>query len=309
MLSTIIPVFNNLKELQITLPALYAAVEELINSAGCEVEIILSDDGSHDGTREWIRFKYPEINYYWHANLGRGPNRNFGAVQAKGTWLLFLDSDVELEAQSLKYLFTPLLNGQGDIVLGNIRLFMGDRHSPLTHYLSQKWEKLMRRFSEALDPWDSYSGLFVLSKKLFDQMQGFSSRYAQYGGEDTDFFVRACQSGARLRFAREAVGWHHQPLDLKSNLRRTYWGNYSFAQMPFPVPDRELVEHAIDYPKSKKRYFFDFMTRHKLWSKVQFFNLLLRHFPPRNRLAFYFYHFLFLEYAEKGYLAGKETIK
>lgn len=302
MISIIIPTFNNRKELQITLPALYDAVKAVMDSVGCEVEIILSDDGSTDGTQTWVEAEYPEINYFCHANLGRGPNRNFGAAQANGDYLLFLDSDVEVEMYAIEHLLAPIWNNLGDICFGKIRLVIGNRPSPLAHYLSQKWEKLMCRFSETLDPWDGYSGFFLLSKNLFDQMQGFSSQFNQYGGEDTDFFVRSSSAGARFIFAKNAVGWHHQALDLVSNLRRTYLSKYSASVIPGFKLDTELDHSAFN--KTIKDQILYFIIHHNLWSKLKPLHYFLNKLKPKNKLARYFYHYLFLEYAKRGYREG-----
>jgi glycosyltransferase involved in cell wall biosynthesis len=305
MISIIVICFNSLKELKITLPALFSSIGIAKKTIVGEFEIILSDDGSEDGTQEWIQSNYPKVRYLWHKNIGRGQNRNFGAAHANGDYLVFIDSDVEVDPQAILYLLMHLQDNPDCVCFGNIRLVIEKQPSPLSYYLSQKWEKLMHRFGETLDPWDSYSGFFSISKKLFNQKRGFSSDFTQYGGEDTEFFLRCHDAGVRFFFAKGALGWHHQSLDLDSNLHRIYLSKYSStfihasrsAKLEAEIP--EIIFSHAWYDQ-----IFKFLTTNKLWSKLLFLHVLFRYFPKDSRLAFHFYHNLFQEYAEKGYGAG-----
>ena len=307
MISIILIALNNLNELKITLPALQTAVNALKQSS--EVEIILSDDGSIDGSPEWVQQNYPEIHYFWHKNLGRGPNRNFGADHAQDEYLIFMDADIEVEPAALSGLLAPLREHADGICFGNLRLATGDHLSPLVRYLAQKFEKLMRRFAENLDPWDSFSGLFSITRNLFARMNGFSADFKQYGGEDTEFFLRCSQAGARFVFAKAGLGWHHQALDLKSNLRRVYLGSYSnalIARKRLPVSDD--IGAAMHFGRVWYERLLAFLTLHRLWSWLVFLHPLLEFLPAQNKAAFYFYHFLFEELAQKGRDAGLKAL-
>lgn len=59
------------------------------------------DDGSNDGTRELME-AIPKVHYYYQANAGVCVARNQGAKKATGEWLMFLDSDDEMEKDALK---------------------------------------------------------------------------------------------------------------------------------------------------------------------------------------------------------------
>ena len=61
---------------------------------GCfSYEVIVSDDGTHSTAEQMIRELYPWAR--WFAGPRRGPaaNRNNGAKQAKGEWIVFTDDD------------------------------------------------------------------------------------------------------------------------------------------------------------------------------------------------------------------------
>jgi glycosyltransferase involved in cell wall biosynthesis len=56
-------------------------------------EVIVIDDGSDDETRQLVSQHFPEVVYYYQANLGVSAARNKGIELAKGSWIAFLDSD------------------------------------------------------------------------------------------------------------------------------------------------------------------------------------------------------------------------
>jgi len=311
MLSIIIPTYNSLHDLKITLPALMRSIGHFSESVkDVPIEIIISDDGSIDGSQEWVRHKYPEIRYCWHENLGRGPNRNFGADQAKGGIFVFLDSDVELERNTLCELVRPFIQGDDQVCFPNILLKISDHPSPLDKYLAEKWKKLMARFSKTLDPWESYSTLFAIRSDVFKASDGFISPFREYSTEDTEYFVRLNFKGVKFTFVNMAICWHHQPLGLKANLRRTYISRYSATFIPHSRPVNLEAEIPMGtFSQAWYDQIFKFLIINKLWSKLRFLHLLFQYFPQDNRLAFYFYHFLFQEYAEKGYHAGKRANK
>src|SRR5438132_11139477 len=59
-------------------------------------EVVVVDDGSTDGTGEWIERQYPSVRVVRSANGGTSAARNRGAAEATGELLLFLDHDDEL---------------------------------------------------------------------------------------------------------------------------------------------------------------------------------------------------------------------
>ena len=87
-ISVIIPTFNRAILVK-------RAIRSVLNQSFQPYEIIVIDDGSTDGTSEFIKTEFPQIKYFWQKNSGVSVARNLGIQKSKGNWLAFLDSDDE----------------------------------------------------------------------------------------------------------------------------------------------------------------------------------------------------------------------
>ena len=86
--SVIIPTFNRKKTLG-------RAIESVRNQSLSPFEILIIDDGSNDGTKEWVKESFQDIKYIYQNNQGVSSARNKGIKYAYGDWIAFLDSDDE----------------------------------------------------------------------------------------------------------------------------------------------------------------------------------------------------------------------
>ena len=81
-----------------TLEAAYVASRERLP----QVEVLVCDDGGSDGSFEYVSTRQwsMSVKYIYQQNeqFGAGSNRNQGIVQAKGKYLLLLDSDCAVGA-------------------------------------------------------------------------------------------------------------------------------------------------------------------------------------------------------------------
>jgi glycosyltransferase involved in cell wall biosynthesis len=85
--SIIIPTYNRANVIENT-------IQSVLKQTFQNFELIIVDDGSTDNTEEVVKpFLSEKIRYFKIQNSERGFARNFGAKQAKGEWLYFLDSD------------------------------------------------------------------------------------------------------------------------------------------------------------------------------------------------------------------------
>lgn len=105
-----IPCFNSAKFIKET-------IDSVLSQTYDDFELILTDDGSTDGTGDVIKsFKDPRIRYFYKDNEGLAKTRNRCLAASSGEYIAFLDHDdiwfpEKLEKQ------VKLLDGRGDIAL------------------------------------------------------------------------------------------------------------------------------------------------------------------------------------------------
>ena len=86
--SIIIPTYNRLELLK-------RALKSVEQQTFQDFEIIVVDDGSNDGTKDFFRgYKNQKLNYFFKENEGLpSKSRNFGIAKANGQYIAFLDCD------------------------------------------------------------------------------------------------------------------------------------------------------------------------------------------------------------------------
>lgn len=92
MVSVVIPLYNRTVLITETLEALSPEKHKEV-----EIEIIVIDDGSSDGGAELIAEEYPWVRLLSQENHGAPTARNYGLREAKGEYILYLDSDDLIE--------------------------------------------------------------------------------------------------------------------------------------------------------------------------------------------------------------------
>ncbi|GAA0925849.1 glycosyltransferase family 2 protein [Virgisporangium ochraceum] len=114
-LSILMPVYNE-----------QARVAEALDRAlrvgyPCEIELVVVDDGSGDGTWEIVSaVDDPRLRAVRHErNRGKGAAIDTAVGHATGDYLVILDADLEYDPADIPKLLRPVLDGDAEVVYGN----------------------------------------------------------------------------------------------------------------------------------------------------------------------------------------------
>ncbi|MEA2756909.1 MAG: hypothetical protein QOJ54_3198 [Aliidongia sp.] len=150
LLSVVIPAFNE----RLTLPLVLRAVAAVLPDV--DKEIIIVDDGSTDGTRDWLRAEFPdgslrstpgadrtaavEIRVLYHdRNQGKGAALRTGFAATTGAVIVVQDADLEYDPSDWQRMYELIaLRKIADVVYGC--RFYGEPHRSLYfhHFLANR---------------------------------------------------------------------------------------------------------------------------------------------------------------------------
>jgi glycosyltransferase involved in cell wall biosynthesis len=134
-LSIIVPSYNECFTVLKVLDQLLS-----LDVPGKELEIIVVNDGSTDGSRELLEsFEDSRLVQIHHArNLGKGAAVRTGIAAANGSHVLIFDADHEYDVEDIPRLITPILSGRAEVVYGNRMAGFGTVHPSLWHAIGNK---------------------------------------------------------------------------------------------------------------------------------------------------------------------------
>ena len=180
-ISVIIPCFNAEKWVA-------QAIESCLNQTVGNVEIIVVDDGSTDGSRKVLEGYSDRIQTIYQVNLGACVARNVGYLRSHGEFVQFLDADDYLLPQKLELQRDCLASTAADVVYGDWRHqvdTIDGRQWMEPEVVSGKQDDVL--FSLIRGWWISPAAL-LWRRSIIDEIGGWDNSLP--GAQDRDFFTR-----------------------------------------------------------------------------------------------------------------------
>ncbi len=161
-LSVVVPVYNERATIE--------QILERVQAVEIEKEIVIVDDGSTDGTREFLSHlaeqgcgRADTIRVFFQPeNRGKGAAVRRGFGEARGRIVLVQDADLELDPQDYFKLLEPIEQRRADVVYG--ARFLGGRPpgERFLHYLGNRWLTRLSNLLTGLklnDVWTCYKAM------------------------------------------------------------------------------------------------------------------------------------------------------
>lgn len=182
------------------------------------VEVLVVNDGGAPLSQEMqCRFD-ARLQVRWLAQKNQGPAvaRNYGAQNAQGSWLAFIDDDCVPERGWLRALAAALQPDDlvgGAVLNGRSADVYASASQCLFDFLYEYYHRAEGAHSQA--PFFTSNNL-ALARELFWRHDGFDARMRL--GEDREFCARLGAKGIAMRYAANARVVHYRPL-----CPRTFW--------------------------------------------------------------------------------------
>jgi GT2 family glycosyltransferase len=188
-------------------------------------ETIVVDDGSDDGTADFVAEHFPWVKLLRLDPCGLSAARNAGAAAAGGEILAFTDDDCEPDAEWLQRLGRVFADGRFAAAGGpNLPPRPHTRHGAVVCAASGAPSHVMLDDVEA----EHLPGCnLAVTRAAFDAVGGFDTRF-HTAGDDVDFCWRLRDAGFRLGFSPGAFVWHRRRPGIRAFLRQQ-WG-YGHAE-------------------------------------------------------------------------------
>jgi glycosyltransferase involved in cell wall biosynthesis len=212
--SIIIPARNASRTLPVTLRAL--------QRLPCDWEVIVVDDHSTDDTLGLAEALGAKA-LISHGHSSDYAARNTGARKARGEWLIFIDSDIEVDSEILVAAVERMAGSNAAAVFG---LYDTGRHLPNTvSRYKNYWIHYTTRYAPRPFDWLNTS-MAIIRRDSFFRLGGFRERFSRHhGGGDLDFGRRVARELGPVELDLHANIRHHKAFTLwsliKNDFRRT----------------------------------------------------------------------------------------
>lgn len=270
-------------------------ISSVLNQNYRNWELIIVDDGSTDETGEVIkRFQQDERVYYFHIdNGGVSRARNYGISKSKGEYILFLDSDDEIEKGKLeKHMELFASETNLNVTVSQVIRKKIETGKIKKHSIIKPIKNLQSEFIRKKLAWKIHSPIW--EKKFLLEENGFNEFLKS--SEDFEFY-------ARLVLRQPKVGYVHEFLsiindyDIEKDRVKLRTGKNNLPSLKNHLLSRNLIGfntyksnleniHKINIYLILLRHWFYCFKEVLIFSPKSFFNVLQWYFMKSMPLSY-----------------------
>jgi cellulose synthase/poly-beta-1,6-N-acetylglucosamine synthase-like glycosyltransferase/peptidoglycan/xylan/chitin deacetylase (PgdA/CDA1 family) len=221
--SVIVPAYNEKEGIE-------AAVRSLAGGDYPDIEVVVVDDGSTDGTAAIVeRLALPNVRVIRVPNGGKSNALNTGIALARHDLIVTVDGDTIFERDSIRMLVQAFADPTVGAVAGNVKV--GNRETLVAAWQHIEYVigfNLDRRLYEVLNCMPTVPGAIgAFRRTALAQVGGVSDETL---AEDTDVTMALCRAGWRVVYEERAKAWTEAPTTLEQLYRQRYRWSYGTMQ-------------------------------------------------------------------------------
>lgn len=239
-LSVVIPCFDEMANLQ---KGVLNKVEDFLSEKGFVYEVIVVDDGSKDGSIEFVEsfIKYkPQFSLIKNPHYGKAGAVTTGMLKASGKYRLFTDMDQATPIEELDKLLPYAESGKYDIVIGSRS--KSRKGSPFIRVFVSQAAVLLRKYSIGMkEISDTQCGFKLFTKDaavdIFTKLKEIKKGFKEVHGAAITF-----GSDIEILYLAEKRGYKIKEVPV----------NWLFVESRRVSPIKDSIQGVIDLVKIKK---------------------------------------------------------
>lgn len=220
--SIIVATYNRLDEIK----ELIASFEK-VNYPENKFELVIADDGSSDGTREYLQDEDfdVQLRYLRQENKGPGAARNLGMEEARGEYFIFIDSDCTVPEDYLTAIDQNLSEYEWD-AFGGPDTYRPD-FPPMLKAINYSMTSFIgtggtRGSKRSLTKFYPRSFNMGIHRKVYRKIGGMGKLRH---GQDMDFSARIYRAGFTVGLIEDAYVYHKRRTNLRRFFKQVFnWG-------------------------------------------------------------------------------------
>ncbi|MBT4124140.1 MAG: glycosyltransferase family 2 protein [Candidatus Pacebacteria bacterium] len=223
-LSVIVPSYNEMKNLK---RGVIEEMLEFLNKQKYSWEIILTDDGSTDGTIDVLKNiakKNPNVNVLANVHAGKGPTVKAGMLSATGKWRLFTDFDQSTPLEEVEKLLK--FTETHKVIFGSREIAGAKRDKePFYRHLMGRGFNLLVQILAVRGVKDTQCGFKLFSaestEKLFPALYVYGGQQSREDAFTGAFDVELLFLARKFKVAHKEVPilWKHHNTDRVSPIK------------------------------------------------------------------------------------------
>ncbi|MCO4850558.1 glycosyltransferase [Bacillus vallismortis] len=179
------------------------------------IEVIVVDNGSHDGTRDYLKQISSIKTIFNKTNKGFAKACNQGFEAASGDHILFLNNDTVVTSQWLEPLIKLLYEDDKIGMVGPVSNYVSGAQQVPVDYTNVaeiedfSWHYCLQQRGKSKAVLRLVGFCLLVKKMVLDEVGGFDERFKGGSFEDDDLSLRVLQAGYQLKIALDSFVHHH----------------------------------------------------------------------------------------------------